>query len=110
MPRASPSDSRARTTRWARCSRRCPSPSRRNCWRSSPHQPPSRGATMLNSETLEVAIGMAFLFLSVALICTAAKEWLEGIFRWRAMDLERGLRTLLADSDGKLTEQLMQHP
>ena len=65
---------------------------------------------MLNSETLEVAVGMAFLFLSVSLICTAVKEWLEGIFKWRAMDLERGLRTLLADPDGAITSELLRHP
>lgn len=65
---------------------------------------------MLNSETLEVAIGMAFLFLAVSLICTAVKEWLEGIFKWRAMDLERALRTLLADADGTLTSELLHHP
>ena len=29
---------------------------------------------MFNSETLEVAIGMALLFLFVSLICTAIKE------------------------------------
>lgn len=65
---------------------------------------------MLNSETLEVAIGMAFLFLAVSLICTAVKEWLEGIFKWRAMDLERAMRTLLADADGTLTSELLRHP
>ncbi len=65
---------------------------------------------MFNSETLEVAVGMAFLFLSIALICTAVREWLEGILKWRAMDLERGLRTLLGDADGSLTSQLLRHP
>ncbi len=55
---------------------------------------------MLNSETLEVAIGMAFLFLLMSIICTAVKEWLEGMLKWRAMDLERALRTLLDDNDG----------
>lgn len=65
---------------------------------------------MLGSETLEVAIGMAFLFLGVSLLCTAAKEWLEGIFKWRAMDLERALRTLLDDADGTKTKLLLEHP
>ncbi len=65
---------------------------------------------MLNSDTLEVAVGMTFLFLSVSIICTAVKEWLEGIFKWRAMDLERGLRTLLADTDGTITSELLRHP
>jgi hypothetical protein len=65
---------------------------------------------MFNSETLEIAIGMAFLFLAVSLVCTAVKEWLEGVFKWRAMDLERALRTLLADTDGGTTSQLLRHP
>lgn len=65
---------------------------------------------MFNSEALEVAIGMVFLFLLMALICTAIKEWIEGIFKWRAMDLERGLRTLLDDEKGHLTAYLYEHP
>lgn len=65
---------------------------------------------MLNSETLEVAIGMAFLFLLMSLICTGIQEWLEGIFKWRAMDLERGVRTLLNDPDGTLTSLVYKHP
>jgi hypothetical protein len=65
---------------------------------------------MFNSETLEVGVGMVFLFLLVSIVCTAIKEWLEGVFKWRAMDLERALRSLLADSDGTATEQLLGHP
>ena len=65
---------------------------------------------MFNSETLEVAIGMAFLFMLMALLCTAAKEWLEGVLKWRAMDLERAVRTLLDDADGSLTAHVYRHP
>ena len=65
---------------------------------------------MLGSETIEVGIGMAFLFLMASLVCTAVKEWLEGIFKWRAMDLERALRTLLDDATGAMTSQLLDHP
>lgn len=65
---------------------------------------------MLNSETLEVGIGMAFLFLLMALICTAVKEWIEGVLKWRAMDLERAMRTLLDDTDGTTTAYLYRHP
>ena len=65
---------------------------------------------MLNSETLEVGIGMAFLFLLTSLICTAVKEWIEGILKWRAMDLERAMRTLLDDHDGTTTAYLYRHP
>jgi hypothetical protein len=65
---------------------------------------------MLNSETLEVAIGMVFLFLLMSLICTAIKEWIEALLKWRAMDLERAMRTLLDDDDGSTTQALYTHP
>jgi hypothetical protein len=65
---------------------------------------------MFNSDTLEVAIGMAFLFLTMSLICTAIQEWIEGVMKWRAMDLERGLRVLLDDDEGRLTARLYGHP
>lgn len=65
---------------------------------------------MFNSETLEVGIGMAFLFLLISLICTGVKEWLEGILKWRAMDLERAMRTMLNDESGKLSSFLFAHP
>ena len=55
---------------------------------------------MFGSEILEVAVGLALLFLIVSLICTAAREGLEAIMRTRAMDLERGIRELLDDPDG----------
>ena len=65
---------------------------------------------MFNSETLEVAIGMVFLFLLMSLICTAVKEWIEALLKWRAMDLERAMRTLLDDPDGTATQALYTHP
>lgn len=65
---------------------------------------------MLNSEALEVGIGMVFLFLLMSVICMAVQEWLEGIFKWRAMDLERAVRTLLDDGDGVLTSFVYRHP
>jgi len=65
---------------------------------------------MLNSETLEVAVGMVFLFLLMSLICTAIKEWIEALLKWRAMDLERAMRTLLDDPQGKTTQALYSHP
>ena len=68
---------------------------------------------MFNSETLEVAIGMVFLFLMMSLICTAIKEWIEALLKWRAMDLERALRNMLEapdDPTGKTTQALYQHP
>lgn len=66
---------------------------------------------MFGSEILEVAVGLALLFLIVSLICTAAREGLEAIMRTRAMDLERGIRELLDDPDGsRLAKTLFDHP
>lgn len=66
---------------------------------------------MFGSDILEVAVGLALLFLIVSLICTAAREGLEAIMRTRAMDLERGIRELLDDPDGSsLTKTLFDHP
>lgn len=65
---------------------------------------------MFNSEALEVAIGMVFLFLLMSVVCTAVREWLEGFLKWRASDLEHGLRTLLDDRSGAITKDLFDHP
>ncbi|SEN88591.1 hypothetical protein SAMN05428959_103601 [Duganella sp. CF517] len=65
---------------------------------------------MFNSETLEVCIGMIFLFLMMSLICTGIREYIEGILKWRAMDLERAVRTLLDDKDGALAQFFFSHP
>ncbi len=67
---------------------------------------------MFNSETLEVAIGMVFLFLMMSLVCTAIKEWIEGVMKWRAMDLERAMRNMLdpENAAGETTQALYNHP
>jgi hypothetical protein len=60
---------------------------------------------------IEVGIGMAFVFLAVSLVCSTVREFVETISKTRAMDLERGLRELLADYDGKgFTRTLFDHP
>ncbi|WP_338763158.1 hypothetical protein [Massilia sp. METH4] len=65
---------------------------------------------MFDSETLEVGIGMVFLFLMMSLICTGIREFIEGILKWRAMNLERAVRTLLDDRDGSLAAFFFAHP
>jgi hypothetical protein len=66
---------------------------------------------MFGSDTLEVAIGMCFIFLSVSLICTAVREGLESLLKMRAMDLERGVRELLNDPDGTtIAKTFYDHP
>lgn len=49
---------------------------------------------MLNSTTLEVAIGMALIYLVLSLFCTAINEAIAGILSSRAKNLERGIQSL----------------
>ncbi len=50
---------------------------------------------MFNSNILDVAIGMIFVYLLLSLMCTAANEIIELMLKKRAIDLERGIRELL---------------
>lgn len=66
---------------------------------------------MFGSEMLEIAIGLAFLFLILSLFATGAREQLEAVFKTRAVHLERGIRLLLADHDGAgITQEIYRHP
>jgi hypothetical protein len=49
---------------------------------------------------LDVAIGLAFVYLLFSVLCAAVQEFIAGIFDMRAATLERGLRNLLDDSGG----------
>ena len=66
---------------------------------------------MLNSQVLEVAIGLIFVFLIASLLATALRELLEGLLKTRSVHLERGIRQLLDDPDGRnATKDLFDHP
>jgi hypothetical protein len=52
---------------------------------------------MLNSTTLEVAIGMALVYLLLSLFCTAINEGIAGILGSRAKNLEKGIKSLFTD-------------
>jgi hypothetical protein len=52
---------------------------------------------MLNSTTLEVAIGMALVYLVLSLFCTAINEAIAGILGLRGKNLEKGIRSLFTD-------------
>ena len=57
---------------------------------------------------LDVAIGVAFVYLLVSLLCSAIVEAAEAILKRRARDLERGIGELLRDP--KLVESVYSHP
>src|SRR3954447_23941024 len=66
---------------------------------------------MLGSEILEVAIGLVLVFLIASLTATTIREIIEAVLKTRAIHLERGLRQLLDDPDGKgVTSELFDHP
>src|SRR5580692_1461878 len=54
---------------------------------------------MFGSTVLDVALGLAFVFLFLSLICSAANELLELMLKKRARDLERGIIELLGAPD-----------
>jgi hypothetical protein len=66
-------------------------------------------ATMPGLDILDVAIGVIFMFLLVSLVCSAAAEFFEALFRFRAKDLERGLHELL-QQEPDMVAKVYQHP
>lgn len=59
---------------------------------------------MFNSTILDVAIGLAFTYLILALICTTVNEWISGILKTRGRMLARGIAGMLGEQrlpDGK---------
>src|SRR6266446_9206904 len=69
---------------------------------------------MFNSQILDVAIGLIFVYLLLSLICSAANEIIEIALKKRAIDLERGIRELLvpgSDSGNPdIVRDLYNHP
>jgi hypothetical protein len=65
----------------------------------------------VGSPLVDVAIGLAFVFFLVSLICAGINEVIAAIFRLRARFLEKSLRQLLAyGGNGSPTQELLNHP
>ena len=66
---------------------------------------------MFDSEILDVAIGVVFVFLLVSMICSAIREALEGWLKSRATHLDEGIRQLLHDTPAAgLARHFFEHP
>jgi len=66
---------------------------------------------VFGSQVLETAIGLIFIFTLLSLVCSALSELIESFLKRRARDLERGLRELLADPQGRgLVQEFYRHP
>jgi len=58
--------------------------------------------------SLDVAIGLIFVYFLLAVIVSHVNEIIAGAFSWRAAALEDGIRHLLADGD--LADRVLKHP
>jgi hypothetical protein len=61
---------------------------------------------MLDLPALDVAIGLVFVYFILALICSLTNEGIASFLRWRAKDLERGIKNLLGTDEA----DFRQHP
>jgi hypothetical protein len=72
---------------------------------------------LFNSNVLDVVIGVIFVYLTLAILCTAANEWVAAVTRRRGKMLQKGIKQLLAnqptprDNDAKGFERAFyRHP
>jgi hypothetical protein len=64
---------------------------------------------MFGLPILEVAIGLSFVYLLLALVCTTLNETIAGLTARRAGILEKGISSLLGD-DPDLKKRFFEHP
>ncbi len=66
---------------------------------------------MLNSDILDIAMGLIFVYLVLSLFCSAMNELIESRLKGRSTNLERGIRELLGDQRGTgLARAIYTHP
>ncbi len=66
---------------------------------------------MFDSAILEVTIGLIFIFLILALMCSAIHEMIATFFTWRSKTLKDGIKTMLSDPDfNGLAKDIFNHP
>jgi hypothetical protein len=63
---------------------------------------------MFGLETLDVVIGMIFVFLTLSLVCSAVNEIIEAWLNKRADYLENGIKELLGNSG--MAKEIYDHP
>jgi hypothetical protein len=64
----------------------------------------------LGSQFLDVALGLALIFLVLSLVCSLVQELLAVVLSWRAKFLEKGLRTMLDREGVGLTDSVLRSP
>jgi len=63
---------------------------------------------LLGSEVLEVAVGLALIYLLLAVFCTTANEWIAALLNTRANMLRQGIVQLLRGD--AFADQFYNHP
>lgn len=66
---------------------------------------------MFGSQILDVAIGMAFVYMVLSLICSAVNEWIASRLNMRAGCLEKAIKNLFTDVEKKdIAKLFYEHP
>src|SRR5437868_6323164 len=71
---------------------------------------------MLNSTVLDLVIGLVFVYLLLAIICSTMNEWIAGWLRVRSKTLATAITQLLDDQKGSgdatqsFLQQFYSHP
>jgi hypothetical protein len=71
---------------------------------------------LLNSTTLDVILGLVFVYLLLAIMCTTINEWLAGMLKTRSTNLASAIKQLLDAQPGTGTaavsflQQFYDHP
>jgi len=63
---------------------------------------------MFNSNILDVAVGLVFVFLMLSLISSAANELIETFWRKRAVFLEKGIKELVGSVGSQVSKDFVQ--
>ena len=64
---------------------------------------------MLGLDMLDVAVGVIVIYLFLSLAASAIQEMIESALKYRASDLERGIKELL-QGDTNLVQKFYEHP
>jgi hypothetical protein len=64
---------------------------------------------MSNSQVLEVALGLIFIYLVLSTVCSWIKEMIARVLNMRAKTLESAIRNMLADPNNAMTSALFQN-
>lgn len=65
---------------------------------------------MFGSQVLEVALGLAFVYLVLSIICSGIKEAIAGAFSLRSKTLEQAIGNMLNDHDHNIADRFYTHP